>query len=101
MGHESRPAMNAQQFYVSLSRAREKVTIYTDMAPAVLRESIQRSDPRLSATELMGQAMPTPTLKEKTRKFVKRVQATYRQLREKATEYIMGKRKDREVGHER
>jgi ATP-dependent exoDNAse (exonuclease V) alpha subunit len=101
MGHESRPAMNAQQFYVSVSRAREKVTIYTDMAVAVLRESIQRSDPRLSATELMGQAKDERTLKEKTRKFVQRVQATYRQLREKATEVIMGKRKDREVGHER
>jgi ATP-dependent exoDNAse (exonuclease V) alpha subunit len=101
MGHESRPAMSAQQFYVSVSRAREKVTIYTDMALSVLREAIQRSDPRLSATELMARAKDERTLKEKTRKFVQRVQATYRQLREKATEYIMGKRKDREVGHER
>jgi conjugative relaxase-like TrwC/TraI family protein len=101
MGHESRPAMSAQQFYVSVSRAREKVTIYTDMALAVLREAIQRSDPRLSATELMAEAMPQPTMRETARKFVKRVQATYRQLREKATEFIIRGTRDREAGHER
>ncbi len=101
MGHESRPAVNAQQFYVSVSRAREKATIYSDLSPTVLRESIQRSDPRLSATELMGQEKRKQTLRDRARSFVKRVQETYRRLRERANEGIIGVRKEKEqVGHE-
>ncbi len=98
MGHESRPAMNAEQFYVSVSRARQKATIYTDLSPAALRESIQRSDPRLSATELLAE--PGPTMRARARQFMKRMQETYRRLRERAAEAIIGTR-DRGQSHER
>ncbi len=53
MGHESLPAVSAEQFYVSVSRGREQATIYTGVAPAVLREAIQKADTRKSATELV------------------------------------------------
>ncbi|MBP3955445.1 relaxase domain-containing protein [Gemmata sp. G18] len=53
MGHESLPAITAEQFYVSVSRGRDQATVFTGMAPAVLRDAIKRADERKSATELM------------------------------------------------
>ena len=53
MGQESLPAISAEQFYVSVSRGREKATIFTDVATQELREAIRRADTRKSATELM------------------------------------------------
>lgn len=60
-GSESFVASSSAQLYVSASRAREQVTIYTDDKEALL-EAVSRSDERLSATELLkdhahGQAM--------------------------------------------
>ena len=49
---DSFPASSQEQFYVSASRARKSVTVYTDDKKA-LREAISRSDERLSATELL------------------------------------------------
>jgi conjugative relaxase-like TrwC/TraI family protein len=49
---ESFPATSREQFYVSASRARQSLTVYTD-DKARLRLAIQRSDPRVTATELM------------------------------------------------
>ena len=63
MGHESRPAINAEQFYVSVSRGRHKAAIFTNIAPPLLREAIQRGQSRLSASELMGEPeAPSPRL---------------------------------------
>ncbi|MEO1033391.1 MAG: MobF family relaxase [Bacteroidota bacterium] len=45
------PASNQKQFYVSASRAREEVTIYTDDKESLLTQ-IQKSGDRLGATEL-------------------------------------------------
>jgi hypothetical protein len=45
------PASSREQFYVSASRARESVTVYTDRRVA-LREAITHSDERLSAMDL-------------------------------------------------
>lgn len=53
MGSESRRAINAEQFYVSVSRGRESAKVYTDMTPEELKAAIQRADQRQSATELM------------------------------------------------
>jgi hypothetical protein len=53
MGHESLPAITAEQFYVSVSRGRDSATIFTGMSPVTLRDAIQRADARKSATELM------------------------------------------------
>jgi conjugative relaxase-like TrwC/TraI family protein len=50
---QSFPASSREQFYVSCSRARERVTIYTDNKDD-LREAIDQSDERVSATELVN-----------------------------------------------
>jgi conjugative relaxase-like TrwC/TraI family protein len=50
---ESLGASSREQFYVSASRARQQVTIYTDDKAALL-SAIDRSDERLSATELVS-----------------------------------------------
>lgn len=46
-------ASSREQFYVSASRARRQVTVYTD-DKAALREAVRRGDDRLTATELVG-----------------------------------------------
>lgn len=48
----SLPATSREQFYVSCSRGRESVTVYCD-DKARLRESVARSDERITATELL------------------------------------------------
>jgi conjugative relaxase-like TrwC/TraI family protein len=50
---QSFPASSREQFYVSCSRARERVTVYTDSKDQ-LREAIEQSDERVSATELVN-----------------------------------------------
>jgi conjugative relaxase-like TrwC/TraI family protein len=52
MGRDSLAAANREQFYVSVSRAREKVKIYTDDREAMM-SAVKESGARLSATELM------------------------------------------------
>jgi hypothetical protein len=47
------PASSREQFYVSVSRAREQATIYTDDKRALL-DAVSRRDDRISATELLG-----------------------------------------------
>jgi conjugative relaxase-like TrwC/TraI family protein len=49
---QSFPASSREQFYVSASRARQRVVVYTDDKKALL-EAISQSDERLSATELV------------------------------------------------
>lgn len=49
---ESFPASSREQFYVSASRAREGVAVYTDDKQA-LRGAIGRGDPRMTATDLV------------------------------------------------
>jgi conjugative relaxase-like TrwC/TraI family protein len=52
LGSESLAAANREQFYVSVSRGREGVRVYTDDKAAMM-EAVQGSSARLSATELM------------------------------------------------
>lgn len=52
-GSQSFAATNPQQFYVSASRAREQVRIYTD-DKAGLKDAASRGQPRMAATELLG-----------------------------------------------
>jgi hypothetical protein len=47
-------ASSKEQLYVSVSRGRESVTIFTD-SKEELRAAVRRSSERLSATEMMGQ----------------------------------------------
>ncbi|AMV40245.1 MobF family relaxase [Planctomyces sp. SH-PL62] len=51
----SLPAINREQMYVSSSRARERLTLYTDDKEAV-REGIQRSSAKIAALDLVGHA---------------------------------------------
>jgi hypothetical protein len=50
---ESFPASSREQFYVSVSRGRERATVYTDDRASLL-EAVSRSDDRLSATEFVA-----------------------------------------------
>jgi conjugative relaxase-like TrwC/TraI family protein len=86
MGRESLPAMSREQFYVSVSRGRERAIIYSDLSPAQLRTAIQKQDVRKSATELMSTPRPNP--KSKARLSAARVRKAYVQLREKAARAI-------------
>jgi ATP-dependent exoDNAse (exonuclease V) alpha subunit len=81
MGSESVPAINTEQFYVSVSRARESAKIFSDLPPDMLREAIQKHDIRKSATELMGDH-PVKKRKSKIINFAKEVAKRYRRLRE-------------------
>jgi conjugative relaxase-like TrwC/TraI family protein len=54
MGSESLPAINAKQFYVTVSRGSEDVAIYVD-SKARIRRAIQDAGQQLSATELVKQ----------------------------------------------
>ena len=49
---QSLPAASREQFYVSASRGRERVTIYTDDKSRLL-EAVQKGDDRQTATELL------------------------------------------------
>lgn len=51
---ESLPASSREQFYVSVSRGRERATIYTDDKKSLL-EAVSRSDERVTATELFAE----------------------------------------------
>ena len=84
MGSESRPAINSEQFYVSVSRGRDQATIYSDMAPAELREAVQKADPRKSATELLGQPKPRLKKRKGLQRLTEKMKAAFAQLREKA-----------------
>ncbi|MFO0935118.1 MAG: MobF family relaxase [Gemmataceae bacterium] len=54
-GAESFPASSKEQFYVSATRARKSLVVYTDDKAGLIR-AISKNDPRLSATELMKPA---------------------------------------------
>jgi len=62
LGSESFAAANREQLYVSLSRGREAVRLYTDDKAGML-EAVQGTSARLSATELMGEQKPKPKRK--------------------------------------
>jgi hypothetical protein len=59
LGHESFAAANREQLYVSVSRGREAVRLYTDDKTAMM-EAVQGSAARLSASELVQAAPPKP-----------------------------------------
>ena len=49
----SLPTSSREQFYVSVSRGRERATVYTDDKPALL-EAVSRGDERMTATEMVA-----------------------------------------------
>jgi ATP-dependent exoDNAse (exonuclease V) alpha subunit len=87
LGQESFSAANKEQLYVSVSRGRESVRLYTDDKAAMM-DAIQRSAARLSATELMGQK--PPKLKSSfTQRLIRNgfIQRAYTALRERMAAY--------------
>lgn len=50
---QSFPASSREQFYVSVSRGRQRATVYTDDKQALL-EAVRHSDDRLTATEFLS-----------------------------------------------
>ncbi|WP_157369266.1 MobF family relaxase [Zavarzinella formosa] len=104
MGTESKGAINAKQFYVSVSRGRESAKIYSDMPPDELKKAIQRTDTRKSATELMN---PKP---KKKRRGLDRIKCLLKKARDRFKELRAGRdgdnreherQKEREHGIER
>ncbi len=71
---ESFPATSREQFYVSASRARESLTVYTD-DKAGLRLAIQHTDPRVTATELLRPSANHPAWVASVKRRVRSVQS--------------------------
>lgn len=89
---QSLPAVNAKQFYVTVSRGREDVMIYVDDKEAV-RRAIQNTGDQLSATELVhgkceqGEQVAIQRIHEH-RRFVDRVRQWWqRYFPHRQTEY--------------
>ena len=106
LGSESFAAANREQLYVSLSRGREAVRLYTDDKAAML-DAVQSSGARLSATELMGEQAAKPKRKpgmmERLHHHARRV---YYKLRERvaAHDYVhayAAHQQRKGLGHER
>ena len=87
LGQESFAAANKEQLYVSVSRGREAVRLYTDDKAAMM-DAVQGSAARLSATELM-QPAPAKPKRSYMQRLVRSgfVQRTYIALRERMTAY--------------
>jgi hypothetical protein len=83
LGSESLAAANRESFYVSVSRGREGVRLYTDDKTAMM-DAVQSSSARLSATELMEDAKPKPQRKPgMTERLFKHAHRVYHKLRER------------------
>lgn len=89
LGNESFVAANREQFYVSVSRGREGVKLYTD-DKAAMRDAVKASSARLSATELMGsepeQAKRKNPMTERLSR-LQQVKRAYHRLRERIAAY--------------
>ena len=87
LGQESFAAANREQLYVSVSRGREAVRLYTDDKAAMMY-AVQSSAARLSATELM-QAAPAKKKPTLTQRLIKSgvIQRAYSAMRERIAAY--------------
>lgn len=82
VGSESLAAANREQFYVSVSRGREAVRLYTDDKDAMM-DTVRRSSARLSATELLQEG-PKPQGARAKRLFnLQLIQRAYLAVRER------------------
>jgi conjugative relaxase-like TrwC/TraI family protein len=85
LGKDSFAAANREQFYVSVSRAREAVRVFTDDKAAML-EAVKGTTARLSASELMQGYKPKPATRPgiMARMFnTLRIQNAYKAIRER------------------
>jgi conjugative relaxase-like TrwC/TraI family protein len=80
IGHESLPAVNAKQFYVTASRGRQDLILFVDNKAAV-RRAIQNAGEQLSATQLTANqraAAERVRLQHTRRAFLERVRNWWR-----------------------
>jgi conjugative relaxase-like TrwC/TraI family protein len=96
LGSESLAAANRQQLYVSVSRGREAVRLYTDDKAAVM-DAVRSDAKRLSATELMQGQKPVNT-SSKTQRLIhiRKIQRAYEGIRERMKAWSWSDR-DREA----
>jgi conjugative relaxase-like TrwC/TraI family protein len=99
MGTESKPAISAEQFYVSVSRGRESAKVYSDMTPEELKHAIQRTDTRRSATELM-KPRKKPRVYDRMKKALAKARDRFRQLHSEIRTATRGHEQRREREHE-
>lgn len=69
MSSASAPAMSSEQMYVSASRGKEWLRLYTD-SKEMVRDAVQRSSQKLTALDLRKK--PTSTLRDRIRKLFER-----------------------------
>lgn len=90
MGRHSLPAMSAEQFYVTVSRGREAMRLYTDDRQAV-REAIGVSKARGSATELMAQSVDRKAAPlTRTERLEAHAASVLRHVAHRAREHVQG-----------
>src|SRR5205807_1088696 len=80
---QSFPASNRRQAYVSATRAREQVLLFTDSKKELLK-AIERADQPMSATELAGNHRHKYPLRQRLKRhlgFMRRM-ASFRQTHE-------------------
>jgi len=87
MGQDALAAASREQFYVSVSRGRESVKLYTDDKQAML-DAVRTSGQRLSATELLAGHAPEARPKQ-TKKLRDAIKQNYQVLREKGRDLIL------------
>lgn len=81
MGAESFGAVGKDQFYVSVSRGRERATVYTD-SKAELKDAVHREDSRLLASDLVRE--PRRKLQSRLKRMVTMLRQAV--LRDRAAE---------------
>lgn len=86
MGQDALIAASREQFYVSVSRGRESVKLYTDDKQAML-DAVKTSGQRLSATELLAGQTPEARPKQ-SQKLRDAIKQNYQVLREKGRDMI-------------
>jgi ATP-dependent exoDNAse (exonuclease V) alpha subunit len=74
----SLPAINQEQFYVSISRGRERCQIFTDDAE-MLRSHVTHSSARLAAVEAMPRRDFLQTILQRGNRFLKRFRQRFAQ----------------------
>lgn len=78
-GSQSLPASDKAQFYVSVSRGRQKATVYVDDRATTL-EAIERERPRMLASELVRE--PRRKLREKKKRALQFMRGLVHEIRD-------------------
>ncbi|HYH63055.1 MAG TPA: AAA family ATPase, partial [Urbifossiella sp.] len=99
MGTESKPAISAEAFYVSVSRGRESAKVYSDMTPEELKHAIQRTDNRKSATELLKPRKKSRVY-DRMKQVLAKARDRFRRLHHEITAATRGHEQRREHAHE-